>query len=232
MRQAQRWMLGALLVGLGGFALVATDDLLKGPIYQADVPVNNEVSSLQDQGFPAHQVGNVLTQFGNSWTVAALTAVAAAWMFWKRQWILALWAIGIALATGAVLTGLKQVFQRVRPQDSPAHGYSFPSGHTLAAMAAVGALIILSTETYRRGRDPGAHHRFTMRQVWGFALALAGTIGVLTALGRVLVQAHWMSDVLASLLIGLGLAGGILLALSRTAPGGETGPKAPPPATP
>jgi len=106
--------------------------------------------------------------------------------------------------------------------------YSFPSGHTMSATVVLGSCIILATEVHRRDRAPGSH-RLTLRRLWALALTFAAILAFLTGLGRILAQQHWMSDVVASWSLGLALAGGILLALSRAAPAGEEGPRAPPP---
>jgi undecaprenyl-diphosphatase len=220
-------MLGAVLLGLAGFGLVATDDLLKGPLYHADVGVNDAVTRGQAGGLPLHAAGATLTHLGDTWTVVAVTALAAGWMLWKRQWLLAGWCATISVCVELVVAGLKAVFQRNRPGTvaTVGHDYSFPSGHTLSAVAAVGACIILATETYRRTRT---RPHVKVRTLWVLALSLAAAVSLLTGLGRVLAQRHWMSDVMASWFLGLAVGGAILLALSRAAPGGEAGPKAPP----
>ncbi len=226
MRLAQRWMLGAIVIGLTAFGAVALDELFAGPLQRSNVPVNNAVSAWQHAGFPAYEIGNVLTQIGASWFVTLAVTAGAAWMLWKRQWVLASWCVGVAVANSFAVTGLKILFQRARPGDHGALGYSFPSGHTFAATAALGAAIILVAEVHRRTRAKGPH-RLGTRAEWTIALALWGLLALLAGTGRVLVQEHWLSDVVASWSLGLALVAGILLALSRTAPAGDTGPKVP-----
>ncbi|MHB8633448.1 MAG: phosphatase PAP2 family protein [Thermoplasmatota archaeon] len=228
MRRAQRWMLGALLIGLTAFAVVAADEAVGGPLERSNTPVNDAVSRWQNAGFPAHAIGNVLTQIGALWFVIIAVGAGAAWMLWKRQWIMAAWSVGIAVSTSLVVTGLKYLFQRARPGNNGALGYSFPSGHALAATAALGATIILTAEVHRRTRGKGPHMLGT-RAEWAVALCLWGMVAVLTGIGRVLVQEHWLSDVIASWALGLALVSGILLTLSRAAPAGDTGPKVPEP---
>lgn len=214
------------MLGLAGFALVALDDAMQGPVPPTDAMVRDDVSGWQAAGFPAHQIGFVLTQIGASWTVTIGVAAGAAWMFWKRQPVLAIWCIGIAVASTLAVIGLKDLFQRVRPLDYGALGYSFPSGHTFGATASLGATIILVTEVHRRTHGKGPH-RLGTRAMWALALATWGVLAFLTGIGRILVQEHWLSDVVASWSLGLTLVAGILLALSRGAPGGDTGPKVP-----
>lgn len=84
---------------------------------------------------------------------------------------------------------LKYIFARPRPNLFPPlvveHSYSFPSGHTMAAVAVYGLLALVLWQRGRRG--------------WA---ALAGSWAPLVALSRVYLGAHYPSDVLASLAIG------------------------------
>ena len=219
-------MLGALVIGLAGFGAVALDEALGGPLQRSNAPVNDAVSAWQAAGFPAHAVGNFLSQIGAWWFVTLAVTAGAAWMLRKRQWVMATWNVGIALANSLIVDGLKLLFQSARPGDNGALGYSFPSGHTFAATAALGATIILVAEVHRRTRGKG-HHLLGTRAEWTVALSLWGLLATLTGLGRVLIQQHWLSDVVASWALGLALVAGLLLGLSRTAPAGATGPKVP-----
>jgi undecaprenyl-diphosphatase len=84
---------------------------------------------------------------------------------------------------------LKHVFARPRPENT---SFSFPSGHSTAAAAFFGAVIYLSgslSPPWRR----------TVR-------ILSGVMIVLVGLARVILRAHWPSDVLAGFALGLALA--------------------------
>ncbi len=84
---------------------------------------------------------------------------------------------------------LKFIFARPRPDLFPPlvveHSYSFPSGHTMSAIAYFGLLALVLWQRGRRG--------------WA---VLAGLWVPLVALSRVYLGAHYPSDVLASLAIG------------------------------
>jgi membrane-associated phospholipid phosphatase len=106
-------------------------------------------------------------------------------------------AVGLSLSS-LVSAWLKAVFARLRPDVIPPltveHTSSFPSGHTLTAVVFYG---FLAVEAWRHGRR-------------GVAVALA-TWALLVGLSRVYLGAHYPSDVLASVALGL-----IFLTIMRT----------------
>ena len=87
---------------------------------------------------------------------------------------------------------IKQILDRARPTFNPAAatlGPSFPSGHsaTAAALYASVALVLA------RRRSP---------RVRALLAAAAGGIAVAVACSRVMLDVHWMSDVIAGLAFG------------------------------
>ena len=114
------------------------------------------------------------------------------------------WWLWIALMLAAPLCewSLKQVFMRPRPENL---SFSFPSGHSTAAAAFFGAVIYLCGSLPPRRRD--------------LVRALAALMIVLVGLARVILRAHWPSDVVAGFALGLALATiASLLAASEPAP--------------
>ena len=112
------------------------------------------------------------------------------------------WWLWIALMLSAPLCewSLKQVFMRPRPE---AVSFSFPSGHSTAAAAFFGAVIYLSGS-------------FT--QPWRRAVRIfAAVMIVLVGLARVILRAHWPSDVVAGFALGLALASIASLLAAREA---------------
>ena len=101
------------------------------------------------------------------------------------------WWLWIALMLSAPLCEwtLKQLFMRPRPE---ALSFSFPSGHSTAAAAFFGAVIYLCGSLPPRRRD--------------LVRALAALMIVLVGLARVILRAHWPSDVVAGFALGLTLA--------------------------
>lgn len=100
-------------------------------------------------------------------------------------------ALVIGLLVGNVF--LKNVVGRVRPYDintsvtllvNKLSDFSFPSGHTLAAFEAATALLI-------------------KHKKWGIAALI---LAVLTAFSRLYLYVHYPSDVLFSIVLGIGIA--------------------------
>jgi len=136
---------------------------------------------------------NVLTQLGSLYVVLALCVILAVWETVRER---SVWAIAfiVAVMGGEELLTLtvKQLADRARPAFNPAAatlGPSFPSGHsaTAAAFYATAALLL--------GRWRGRRARAVLT-------GLAVGIAVAVAASRVLLDVHWLSDVIAGLALG------------------------------
>ena len=138
-----------------------------------------------------------------------LAAVGIVLLVGRRWLALACFALVESLAPLAS-TILKAAVGRPRPPEAMVHpsGSSFPSGHATYAGATCVALVLLfTTARSRRGR-------------W-WALAAAGIVGM--AWSRTYLQVHWLSDVVAGSLLGIGTAllvfGGATSLVARAWPG-------------
>jgi membrane-associated phospholipid phosphatase len=112
----------------------------------------------------------------------------------ERWW---LWAAVMAIAP-LLEWVLKHVVGRTRPEDM---SLGFPSGHSTAAAAFFGIVMLLA------GSLP---HRAA-----GWVRAGAVVMIVLVGMARVILRAHWPSDVLGGIALGLALAAGAGLIASR-----------------
>lgn len=139
------------------------------------------------------RVLNDFTQLGSVYVVVALSVVLALLETLRERTV---WVIGFILAVmggEAILTlTVKQLANRIRPAFTPAAatlGPSFPSGHsaTAAAFYATAALLL------------GRSRRRPARAVFA---GLAAAIAVGVACTRVLLDVHWLSDVMAGLSLG------------------------------
>lgn len=103
----------------------------------------------------------------------------------------------IVVAAGAFLltAGLKQVYERARPDAGSAirlpHSYSFPSGHAATGIAVFGVLALLAAERAR------TRHARGLWLVCGFSL------GAAVGMSRVVLNVHFVSDVIAGFCVGL-----------------------------
>ncbi|MCB2149626.1 MAG: bifunctional DedA family/phosphatase PAP2 family protein [Deltaproteobacteria bacterium] len=127
--------------------------------------------------------------------VTGVATVAALVLWWKRCWFRLL-ALVLVVPGGMVLAFLLKIaFHRQRPSFAESflifNGYSFPSGHTMAATLLYGvlaALTVIAIETWR----------WRVGAVLGaFAMVL------LVGFSRVYLGAHYLSDVLGAAAAGL-----------------------------
>jgi undecaprenyl-diphosphatase len=130
----------------------------------------------------------LITETGGALTIVPVAATAT-WFWWRKQRMVT-WLVLASFGGMLVLNSqLKLLFARPRPNIFPPlvveHSYSFPSGHTMSAVAVYGLFALL---LWQRGR-------------YGWAI-LAGLWVPLVALSRVYLGAHYPSDVLASLALG------------------------------
>ena len=136
-----------------------------------------------------------ITQLGSTPVVAAVLILTACIDFARRrsrEVFLFVAAVGLGELLLANL--LKVIVGRERPSVLrlvAAHGYSFPSGHTVAAAACWSAVALVL------GRDRSRGTRAILA-------AGAALIAASVATSRALLGVHWLSDVIAGLVIGWG----------------------------
>ena len=137
-----------------------------------------------------------ITQLGSTGViVAALLITACVDYFRRRSREVFVFVAAIGIGELVLNNLLKVIVKRDRPpvlhQLVVVHGYSFPSGHTVAAASCwMGIALVL-------GRDKSRLVRATL--AGGAAL-----IAVSVAASRALLGVHWLSDVIAGLIIGWG----------------------------
>ncbi len=149
-------------------------------------------------------------------TGAALLTALGLWR--KRCWYRLL-AFGLVVPGGALMDFLlKIIFHRGRPSFEDSflifHGYSFPSGHTMAATLLYGVLAVfavIALETWR----------------WRVGAILGALLMVLlVGFSRVYLGAHYLSDVLGAAAVGIAWLVLCLTAVDtlRRSRGGKAGP--------
>jgi membrane-associated phospholipid phosphatase len=134
-----------------------------------------------------------VTQLGETRTVVVLAIVLVIVEAWRApsRFLIPFLAV-VMIGDSLVTTAVKDLADRARPTLEPVAqtlGPSFPSGHssTAAAFFAAAALIL----GRRRGRSARA-------ALAGAAVAIA----VAVAASRVLLDVHWLTDVIAGLALG------------------------------
>ncbi|HEX2441432.1 MAG TPA: phosphatase PAP2 family protein [Methylomirabilota bacterium] len=104
----------------------------------------------------------------------------------REQWWL--WISVMALAP-IMEWAVKHLIRRPRPEDT---SLGFPSGHSTAAAAFFGIVMLMAGSLPPRA----------CAWVRGLALVMIALVGM----ARVILRAHWPSDVLAGIALGLALA--------------------------
>ncbi len=162
-----------------------------------DVFVNSTMHDLNLAYNSVTQVANWVTNIGSMLTTITLGILVTIWMAFRKRWRSAaimflsisgtLWSLGV----------LKTFFMRVRPDNAIIAALtdpSFPSGH--AAMAAAFFLIV----SYLAVRQIKSW--FWRELVIVFSVLAVAAIGF----SRVVLNVHWLSDVVAGWALGVFLA--------------------------
>jgi undecaprenyl-diphosphatase len=175
---------GVLVLSGGLFLALACLAALVGSL-PADAAVRDAVLALAAP--PVLDAMRIVNYLGN-WRLL-LPGTVALVLFFKparaRWWV---WT-GLMVAAPLFEWALKHVVGRTRPEDL---SYGFPSGHATAAAAFFGAVIYLT------GTLPSGGRRAVR--------ALAAVAIVLVATARVMLRAHWPSDAVGGVALGLALA--------------------------
>jgi YegS/Rv2252/BmrU family lipid kinase len=180
---AMVWALLAILVAAESEALQYVDD------------------RVASRGFDLSEDSDALDSFAtwfsyasSNWTVAAILLVVAAYAAWRRERRVAGWIVlsGVLVIGGNAL--LKLVFSRPRPPwDEPIYeitGFAFPSGHAAGAgLLSTVAILLTIILTHR-----GIRRR----------ILISGWVVLGLAIGadRIVLGAHYLSDVIAGLCLG------------------------------
>lgn len=186
----RRLRLGALLVTTA--ATIGTAVTFIGEP-EFDEQAVDEARGLRDGWFGQLMVW--LSDVGYSlWLVPAALVIALLLGVALRRWRDAL-LVAFATTCAAVVTRvLKESFERARPEDGVdllIAGFSMPSGHAASSAAFATSLVLA---THRNGRL----HRLV--------LVVLPLLALLVGLSRVVLGAHYPSDVIAGFCSGVGVA--------------------------
>jgi membrane-associated phospholipid phosphatase len=153
-------------------------------VYDAMIRIRND---------PLTALALVLNVLGGGIVTIPLRTLVAIWLGMQRRWrAFSTWVLTWLVAE--LITAMaKGFFHRGRPDVSIVEtvGHSFPSGHAVAGAATAVALVLVLL-------PPGRERlRWELAAV-GFAFVMA--------FSRVYLRAHWLSDVVAGVLLGAGVA--------------------------
>jgi membrane-associated phospholipid phosphatase len=200
LRRADHRVAGGVAVAVG-FALVFVAAVVVGWIFDS-VDSGGGFARWDDAGVgwgpdpddeTTTRILDVLTHLGATWVLAILMTVVAIvdWRRYRQASVFGFLAV-VGAGVSLINNGLKWIVMRDRPSTGlmvDAAGSSFPSGHSAAAAACWLAMAIVV------GRWVAPRSR-----VWVTAAAIA--IAVMVAATRVLLSVHWLTDVIAGLIVG------------------------------
>lgn len=205
----QRSDSGALLLGTvlllaaGWLFLGVVEDVLFGdPLVQLDQSVFHLLQGLRFQSADRWMVA--ITEMGSVGVLLPLILVVLAWLVWRRCWRTAAYWAGSAVVGELLVQLLKFTLGRQRPQDlyRGVEQFSFPSGHATVSTVVLAFLAFLLS----RGR--------TLRVRLAIAVA-AGIYVALVAFSRLYLGAHWFSDVVGGMSLGLAWVAFVAMVYTR-----------------
>jgi membrane-associated phospholipid phosphatase len=193
---ASRRLIGLLVAAIVGFVAIARDVTHHGVLERQDVLAGRWVAGNTSQALV--RVANVVTQVGNAWTLAGIAVLGVGWVLRRRNYDDVVVLVGAFALVALATAGLKLAFGRPRPSRgdlTPLPGTtSFPSGHTSGSVTVLVLLALLLATRHRR-----------------LFVAGAALLATLVGVTRVVVQAHWTTDVLAGYCLGTAIVAGALL---------------------
>ena len=135
----------------------------------------------------------LVTDFGETWmaVIAGVVVILVEALTTRSRWVLP-FLLAVVGGDQLLTDAIKQLIDRARPHLNPIAatlGPSFPSGHSSTAAAFWAAAALVSA-------------RWWGRRAWPVLVALAVSIAVAVAASRVLLDVHWLTDVIAGLALG------------------------------
>ena len=125
-----------------------------------------------------------------------LTAVATLLCLFGRRWVLAWWLVATVAGSALLNSLLKAGLDKARPSSAglltTAHGFAFPSGHTQAATVTYVAVVLVA----------GARAGLVVGWLRPVGVVVVTAVVAAVGLSRVLLGAHWPSDVAGGWLLG------------------------------
>jgi membrane-associated phospholipid phosphatase len=164
----------------------------------------------RNSGFLGIRVARLLSNVGDPkefLTVTALIAFALIVVGDYRAAVAAVVSVGVALVL--VEEMLKPFFNR-HLGSLPKGGLIFPSGHTVVPLALAGVVVMAAGSSRPLGRRLG--------RVWrGVLVAAVLIVASSMGLAEVVLQSHYLTDVVAGIPLGLAVSGSTALLLDALA---------------
>lgn len=177
----------------------------KAPTVSIDTPIYHLIRSLRTPSLEPTMVA--FTLLGKSYCVALATLALIGWLAYRREFrYAACLCLGLVTGMAAIFVG-KHLGFLPRPAGllHQATGSSFPSGHVTLITTIMCLLAIWIKDL--------------VQPKWRWLpVSIASVFITLIAISRLYLGAHWLSDVLAGLLLGLSITHATLLIFWRDPP--------------
>jgi membrane protein DedA with SNARE-associated domain/membrane-associated phospholipid phosphatase len=182
--------LAMLMLAFIGFVAVLEDVLTQDALVRADHAINTLLQSLRNPWTDPFMI--TVSGLGDTLVSGGVALAMIGWLLLVKRWRLALAVTAGLVLTAAGIPLMKLLIQVPRPHEMYAgfEAFSFPSGHTTMAAAIYGSAAWMLAGGVRLRWRP-------------LVYALAFFWMLLMATSRVYLGAHWPSDVLAGLCLGL-----------------------------
>jgi undecaprenyl-diphosphatase len=186
---------GAAIVGFSVFLMI-TRELLEQELFGIDHAILQAAGRMRVPWL--NVVALDLTALGSTVVITLISAIALVVLLLLRDKRGALQLLLASLGAGIFTQATKHIVERPRPEQLPhlvsASGFSYPSGHSLAAAALYLTVAILALR----------HFRTLTSQATILAMALL--VIALVGSSRIYLGVHFPSDVAGGMALGLGWA--------------------------
>lgn len=155
-----------------------------------DKPIYYLLSSLRTKNLDDLVV--IITMMGESQVLAIASLLFFIWLLLKQYWHVAIHWLGIVMLSVAAVFSLKFFVYLPRPGEILYEKYAstFPSAHTALSLAFYGFLsVIIARELANKIRH--------------VPYIVSGVLVLLIALSRLYLGAHWLTDVIGGIFVGL-----------------------------
>jgi undecaprenyl-diphosphatase len=186
-------LLVALVLALGGYAAIAADVVNGGTLSRIDPDVAEWVADSMPAW--AEWLFRPFTWLGGVVGMAIVLVGVPVALLRRRRRRETIVLLVVALGSQALVLSAKAAYERERPDVGSAiqlpSSFSFPSGHATTGVAVFGLLGLYAAALAR------SRSRRTAAIVAGFA------VGALVGASRVVLNVHYLTDVLAGACLGL-----------------------------
>lgn len=206
-------LLATLATSLLAYAAIATDVVHDGRLSELDQDVSDHVAGSMPAW--AEWIAEGLSRIGGPLCVTLVVAVAVLVLWLRRERVAAALVVVVALGIQLLVATAKNGYDRPRPTaGSPIavpSSFSFPSGHAATGIAVFGLLGLLAAS-----RLPTRAGRIA-------AISAGFVLGLLIGASRLVLDVHFLTDVLAGTALGLAWLSACLLGAALLAGRGRLG---------